>query len=311
MSVVRYDPVPVTAARAYLGESPRWDARWSQLLWVDIEAGRLFREEVGADLELRRVRTYEVGLPVGSYAPIEGAAGWILAAGGGFAYLQSDGTVTLLDQPDGGKNNRMNDAVCDPQGRFWGGTIAHDLSPGAGTLYRLDRDGTICAMANDLTCSNGIGWTPDGTTMYLVDSTPRVLYTFDFDGRTGDIDNQQVVLQLEGNEGVPDGLIVDDEGCLWIGVYGGWEVRRYTPDLRLLERIRLPVRQVTACCFGGADRRTLFVTTARENFTEADAAAQPLAGAVFAAPTSVRGPPAQPYRPAPGVLTAWRRAARG
>ena len=147
---------------------------------MDILAGRVYRDRVDDDGSLAPVRVYSVPGTVGAIAPVEGDDGWLLAAGRGFVHLRADGSTRTLAEvaPPG---TRMNDGACDPQGRFWAGTMADDQHAGGGALYRLDSHGRTELMLNDLTISNGLGWSPDGGTMYLVDSGPRVIYAFAFD----------------------------------------------------------------------------------------------------------------------------------
>src|SRR5262245_51938001 len=161
--------VACTTQQAQLGEGARWDARRDELLRVDILAGRVWRDRVDDDGGLISVRTYEVPGTVGAIAPVRGDDGWLLAAGRGFVHLSLEGALRSLAEvaPSG---TRMNDAACDPQGRFWAGTVA--AQAGGAALYRLDGNGNVERMLDGLTISNGLGWSPDGGTMYLADSGP-------------------------------------------------------------------------------------------------------------------------------------------
>src|ERR671918_744895 len=159
---------------AELGEGPRLDPRTGEVLWVDIMAGRLYRCRWDAG-RLHTIAVIEVGRHLGAVAPVDApGGGWVAAAGQGFAHVAEDGTVTVLAEPEAGQagRTRMNDGACDPQGRFWAGSMAYDYdtSPGAGTLYRMDHDGTVTPVVTGVTISNGLGWSPDGTTMYFADT---------------------------------------------------------------------------------------------------------------------------------------------
>lgn len=299
MTVVLGPAVLCVESTVTLGEGSRWHSSSGELLWVDITAGRLFREYVDDAGNLTRVATHDVSMPLGAVAPVAAIGGWVLAAGHGFAYLPALGGLQVVAETDAGAGMRMNDGACDGRGRFWAGAVAHDLAPGASSLYRLDGDGSVSAVLRGLTISNGIGWSPDGSTMYLADSGPGCIFAFDFDEPTGELSSRRVLIQLGDVEGVPDGLTVDDEGCLWVAVYGGSEVRRYSPFGDLLERVPVPAQQVTSCCFGGSAGTTLFVTTARERFGEHESREQPLAGSVFAVPTSVTAPAVAEFQPTP------------
>ena len=178
--------VACTAEQTQLGEGVRWDDRRSEVLRVDIVAGRVYRDRVQDDGALASVRVYELPWTVGMIAPIEGDGGWLLGAGRGFVYLAPDGTHrTIAEVSPAG--TRMNDGASDPQGRFWGGTLADDHHAGGGALYRLDQNGRTEQMLDGLTIPNGVGWSPDGRTMYLVDSGPRVVHAFAFDADRGTI----------------------------------------------------------------------------------------------------------------------------
>jgi sugar lactone lactonase YvrE len=298
------DVAPVSDEVAELGEGPRLDPRTGEVLWVDILAGRLHRCRLAAG-HLRTNAVIDVGRHLGAVAPVEApGAGWVVAAGQGFAHLAEDGTLTVLAEPEAGGSpprTRMNDGACDPQGRFWAGSMAYDEAPGAGSLYRLDHDGSVDTVVTGATISNGVGWSPDGTTMYYADTGAGTLDAFDFEPESGELDRRRTLVRFEGG-GVGDGLCMDDEGCLWVAIWGGAQVRRYGPDGRVLATVPMPVSQPTACCFAGHDRATLVVTSARQGLSPPALAAEPDAGRVFALDAGVTGPPAAPYRPLPGML---------
>jgi sugar lactone lactonase YvrE len=264
-----------------LSEGPRWHEERSELLWVDILGRGFHRATLTIDGRPDEVRTMALDRHVGAVAPvIEG--GYVLAAGQGFLFVDDFGAVRELAQPEAGHVEvRMNDGACDPQGRFWAGTMAYDESPGAGALYRLELDGSCSTVLTALTISNGIGWSPGGETMYLSDSGTGCVDAFDFDGVTGDISRRRTLLLIDQPGVAPDGLTVDAQGDIWVALYGGWAVNRYTPDGSLRDTVRMPVAQATSCAFGGRDRDTLFVTTGRERLDEAALERQPDAGRVF------------------------------
>jgi sugar lactone lactonase YvrE len=291
--------VAVTTEQAVLGEGARWDERYRELLRVDILEGRVFRDRVDDDGALMPVRSYDVPGTVGAVAPVDGDDGWILAAGRGFVHLRPDGSLrtVLADVVDEG--TRMNDAACDPQGRFWAGTLADDHHEGGGALYRLDGSGHVEVVLRDLTISNGLGWSPDGRTMYLVDSGPRLVHAFAFDGADGTVSDGRVLVSVPEEVGSPDGMTVDASGDLWVAVYGGGRVQRYAPDGELREVLEVPAEQSTCCAFGGPDLRCLYVTTATENWTDEQRRADPAAGVVYRFETDAAGVPAMPFRPDP------------
>jgi sugar lactone lactonase YvrE len=290
--------VPCTKDQHLLGEGPRWDARRDELLRVDIEDGRVFRDRVDDDGSLVPVRVYEVPGTVGAVAPVEGDEGWLLAANLGFAHLAPDGSLRPFAEvtPDW---TRMNDAACDPQGRFWAGTKAHDNRAGGGALYRLDRDGRVEMMLDGLTISNGLDWSPDGGTMYLADSIPGVVHAFAFDGERGSVSDGRVLIDVPEQIGVPDGLTVDAEGDLWLAIFGGGRVQRYSPDGVLRQELLVPAEETTSCAFAGPGLHRLYVTTATEDWSDEQRRAEPTAGLTYRFETDATGRPAAPFRPDP------------
>ena len=292
------EAVACTTDQHELGEGARWDARRGELLRVDIMAGRVYRDEVDDDGALVPVRSYQLSGTVGAIAPVQDDGGWLLAAGRGFAHLSPDGSLRPLAEvaPAGA---RMNDAACDPQGRFWAGTVAHDHHPGGGALYRLEGNGQTELVLGDLTISNGLGWSPDGRTMYLADSGPRVVYAFTFDAERGTISNRRVLVEVPEEVGTPDGMTIDADGDLWVAIYGGGRVHRYSPDGVLRHVLLVPALQTTSCAFAGAGLHRLYVTTATEDWSDERRRAEPAAGLVYRFDTDATGRPAAPFRPDP------------
>ncbi len=264
-------------ARAELGERPFWDAATDGLMWVDILAGHLHRYRPG----LGDAVFHTAGVPVGAAGP-RAAGGYVLAAADGFRLVDAAG------RPDGGPwrpdgmlaDVRFNDGVCDPVGRFWAGTVAGDRRPGAGALYRLDPSGQISVVLAGVTESNGLGWSPDGGTFYYIDSgepAPRIR-SFPCDLAAGTLGAPLDLVQPPASFGIPDGLVVDADGGLWVAFWGGGAVRRYSPSGELLASLEVPVSQPSCPAFGGPELEDLYVTTAWENMTEAQRAAEPMAG---------------------------------
>jgi len=290
--------VACTTEQTLLGEGARWDARRDELLRVDILAGRVYRDRVDRAGGLLPVRTYDVPGTVGAITPVHGDDGWLLAAGREFVHLSPDGALRSIAEvaPAG---TRMNDAACDPQGRFWAGTLADDHHEGGGALYRLDRSGRTELMLDGLTISNGLGWSPDGTTMYLVDSGPRVVHAFAFDADHGTISARRVLVTIADDVGAPDGMTVDAAGDLWVAIYGGGRVQHYSPDGALLQELTVPAEQTTCCAFAGRGLHRLYVTTGTEGWSDEQRRAEPGAGLVYRFDTGAAGRPAMAFRPDP------------
>jgi len=261
-------------ARAELGEGPRWDAATGRLLWVDIE-GRLLHvsdPETGADRTIALDNRVGVGVPMSDGRVLVALADRLAALD-----LEDESVETLAPMPHG-PQLRLNDGACDPQGRFWVGSLELEFAKRAGSLYRYD--GKLVEVLTDVTLSNGIGWSPDGKLMYYVDTVTYGVDVFDFDGLPV---NRRRFATIERGVGAPDGLTVDDEGGVWVALYGGSAVRRYATDGKLEEVVELPARNVTSCCFGGGERRRLFITTAAPD------------GRVYATDVAITAPPAQPF----------------
>jgi sugar lactone lactonase YvrE len=216
----------------------------------------------------------------------------VLALGRGFAIAADDLTgLVSLGELWGDPGVRLNEGGCDPDGRFYCGSMAYDERPGAGVLYRLALDGTVTPVLRDVTISNGLAWSPDGGTAYYVDTPTHRIDAFSY--VDGSLRDRRPVVHIPADVGSPDGLTVDAAGRLWVALWGGAAVHCYEPDGRLVERLRVPATNVTACTFGGPDLGTLFVTTSQQNV---DRTAEPLAGALFQAAVGATGRPTLPYR---------------
>lgn len=265
---------------AELTEGPVWDGPRGRLLWVDITAGRVH----SIDIETARRELWQLDHEVGAVAPCAGG-GLVIADRMGFARLDEKPT-RLSDVVEPGL--RMNDGACDPTGCFWAGTMAFDERPGAGALYRLSTDGSVQEMLGGVTISNGIGWSRDGARMYYVDSGVQSVEVFDWQPGAA-LGRRRRLVVLPAAAGTPDGLAVDAEDCLWVAFWGGWAVRRYSPEGELLSEVGLPVARVTSCAFGGEKLDELFITTAAHGLSEQERREQPLAGAIFRCRPGVRG----------------------
>jgi sugar lactone lactonase YvrE len=204
--------------------------------------------------------------------------------------LADESLRTLVEIPHAG-HMRMNDGVCDPLGRFWVGSLALAETPGVAVLYRY-ADGVLDRVLEDVTLSNGIGWSPDGTQMYYVDSPTQRIDVFDYDVAAGTVAGRRPFVAIDEADGVPDGLAVDDEGGVWLALWGGRAVRRYEADGALDRVVDVPAERVTACCFGGDDGRSLFITPAAPD------------GNVYVTDAGVSGPPARRFQLAEGPRTA-------
>lgn len=268
---------PVGDVTAALGEGPYWVPEDDCLLWVDIEGARLHRTYFPS----RETVTDSPG-PVSAAFPAVG--GGILIAGGAALTLlfpaERGGqwvARTIADAP-AREDIRFNDAGVDPAGRVWAGSMHMAEAAPVGELYRLDAGGRLNPVVKNVTVSNGLGWSPDGSRMYYADSPLRRVDVFDYDPATGEAFARRPFADLSEAEGVPDGLTVDADGCVWVAMWGGSALRRFTPEGQPDAVLPVPVSQPTSCAFGGPDLADLYITSARVGLTDDQLAAQPLAG---------------------------------
>ncbi len=275
-----------------IGEGPAWDAARQSLLWTDIAGRRIHRLQVATG----DVWTRDLEQMAGAVLP---------RADGGLALCLQDG-VWLCDTDDGplrlltavephDGTTRLNDVKSDRTGRLWGGTMALDARADAGALYRIDPDGQLTTIACPVTISNGIEWSLDGSRMYYIDTATQRMDVFDFDLVAGNAVGRRPFIQFDGSLGVPDGMTIDREGCLWVAFYDGWAVRRFTPSGELQRTVELPVARATSCAFGGPDLDQLYVTSARDGLSRVDLAEQPHAGSLFVIEPGIAGLAIAPF----------------
>lgn len=277
--------------RLELGEGGRWVG--DRVVLVDIPTGRLLEADPMSPGPLRQLAKLDV--PLGAVAPLAGTDdGWIAACGTGIAFMRPGGRLEWLDRPEDGKgvSMRMNDACADPAGRFWAGSMAHDFTPHAGSLYRVDRDGTVTRVLDGITISNGPAFDAIGATMYFTDTATGRIDKFRVDPDSGELSDRVEFAQMKAGQESPDGMAVDDEDHLWIAVWGGAEVRRYRPDGSLAETIKVPTRQPSSVCLVGRDRPRMFITSAATGLDASDE----LAGTLFTVGVTVGGRPADVAR---------------
>lgn len=274
----------LTDAVAYHAEGPVWSMRWGGLRWVDMLAGDVLSFAPDGEVTRRHV---------GSVAAVlrpRRQGGAVIGVERGFALEDADGEVTPLEELWTGHAVRMNEGGCDPDGRFYCGSMAYDKRPGAGALYRLDPDGSVQVVLQGVTISNGLEWSPDGSLAYYNDTDTYRTDVFDYASDSGLTNRRPFVRMPDG--GRPDGLTVDNEGGVWVALANAGAVHRYTPKGALDEVIELPVRKVTACTLGGPNLDQLFITTSREGL---EAGMDPLAGSLFCADVGIAGIPTREF----------------
>ena len=279
-------------AKATLAEGPFWHPREQRLYWVDITEGKVHIHEPNGSGD----KVFEIGCQVGAAVP-RAAGGLMLATERGLETFSVDsGEHEVVCDPESDlPNNRFNDGKVDPAGRFWAGTMSMQKEPKAGSFYCFEVDGTLRKLFDGVTVSNGLDWSPDAKTMYHIDSPTREVVAFDYCRETGEISNRRVLIRIDADAGVPDGMTVDAEGALWIAHWDGARVTRWSPEGELLDTVPLPAQRVTSCAFGGEQLDVLYITTAQRGLDDETLQRYPHSGGIFALRPGVKGMPTNEY----------------
>jgi sugar lactone lactonase YvrE len=284
------------ALPSLLGESPMWHPQHKVLYYCDIPGHKLQRfDPASGDLA-----HWDFETDVASVAPMLGGRLLLAMRDGLWRFDPSSGARTPLAKlPYDTATERFNDGKCDPQGRFWVGTIYEPREPALASLHCFSGGGLV-RKAEGITVSNGLAWSPNGRTMYWSDTQAHTIYAFAFDPASGEISGKRVFASfaakapgasLDGYGGRPDGAAVDVEGAYWVAMFEGQRLLRLSPEGEVLREVALPVRCPTMPCFGGPDLKTLYITTARENRPVVELVQQPFAGCVLALDVDVPGLP--------------------
>lgn len=290
-----------------IGEGPAWDGVAKRFLWLDNAQGIIHEAKSDGRGGWRETRRWNLGRRTGAAIP-RTKGGLVVIAGTDVLLMNDAGDLTPFARIDADPNVvGLNDAKCDPRGRLWSGTVAHDFTPKASKLYRIDPDGSVTTMLDGVSLSNGLDWSPDGGTLYYIDSGDRTVDALDFDMVHGTIGRRRTLVEFPRGQG-PDGMTVDREGCLWVAVFGPGEVRRYAPDGSLVACVAVSAPATTSCAFGGADGGDLFITSASIRLPEEllpmmgfgpemveKVANAPGAGGVFCCRPGATGKPATPF----------------
>jgi len=289
-----FEATPLDSERYYLGEGIRWDEVRSELAWVDIAPtrSRMFRANPqGGALNIKQTYEFNEGFTV--FAPLRSREqGWIAGYGDAIVHLKEDGTTSPLNVivTENPEVVRTNDGTADPWGGFWVGTMGRHAESELGSLY-WRHNGHVELMKSNCTISNGTSWSPDHRYMYFTDSALGTLYRAEVgpNGRPGDF--VPFIVLPDPASAAPDGHCVDENGHLWVAIWGGREVREYSPSGELVGRVKVDAHQVSCCTLGGPNGTTLFITTAQEGYSAQDSANDPHAGKVFTCDVGVRGLP--------------------
>ena len=281
------EPRSVWNVGAELGEGPVWVERDSALWFVDIKRKKIHRYDPARSDE----RSWDTPEQTGFVLAAEGGGFVAGTQSGLYRFDEATGGFTLLHEVEAGlPDNRINDGVVDPTGRIWFGTMDNTEKEPTGRFYRFEGGSVADAGLEPITITNGPALSPDGRTLYHVDTLAGLIQTCEI-GDDGSLGPSRPFVQIRSEEGYPDGPTVDSEGCVWIGLYFGWEARRYSPAGELLERVRFPTSNITKLAFGGDDMRTVFATTAQQGLKADTLARQPEAGSLFAFRAEVPGLP--------------------
>lgn len=276
-----------------LGEGPIWNAADQTLVFIDCYRGRIYRFD-----PVDGTHSYfDVGRTIGVAIP---------RARGGFVVSSADGLMALAGpeaepallvpiEPDL-PGNRMNDGKCDARGRLWSGTFSTTFKRGAGSLYRIDPDLSASRVVEGVRVSNGIAWSPDDRLLYFNDTLSGGIDVFDYDIARGEVSNKRRFVSIETQAGLPDGMSVDVEGCVWVALYYGSQVRRYSPEGEWIGTIDLPVSRVTSCNFGGPLLDELYISTSDHRLHDDGRPHEPEGGYLFRCRPGVRGLPSHPFR---------------
>ena len=273
--------------KASLGEGAIWNYNTQELYWIDIENKKLHIYNPTSKTN----KTIEMPSHIGTVVPVnENEALTALADGVYKTNLKTGESTLFTDMKEQLSEGRLNDGKCDPAGRFWVGSMHWQQETGKAQLYSIDSNGELTTKIDHVTISNGIVWTKDKKTMYYIDTPTSQIKSYDYDNETGAISNEKVAVQIPQDLGFPDGMTIDEEDMLWVGMWNGNAVIRFNPKTgKVLQKIEVPAHNVTSCAFGGKNLDTLFITTASIDMTDEEKQQFPLAGSLFKVVPGVKG----------------------
>jgi sugar lactone lactonase YvrE len=288
-------PIKVVADYGDLcGEGPLWDAEAGSLYWTDIDGQKFYRYHQASNTH----KIVKQGLEISGFCRNR-PGGFVIANSRGiWLWDGTDHLRLIADQVENSKC-QMNDAIADPEGRFFAGSNFYDPDHEyeSGKLIRVDTDGTVRVADEGFKLPNGLAFSPDAKLMYFADSAARRIYAYDYNRRTGDLRNRRIWVQVPDDEGVPDGLAVDAAGYLWSAQWYGSSLVRYDPDGKVERRISFPAKQVSSVAFGGKDLTDIFVTSAGKSWPSPlmpkpyDAVSGDFGGQLFCFTLGIQGKP--------------------
>lgn len=272
---------------AALGEGAIWNHETNELFWIDIE-GKSFNM---LDPKTKQNRSFSTASHIGTVVPKSKDEALVALVDGIYTMnLNTGQTEVFADMKDVLTGCRLNDGKCDPAGRLWVGSMNWQQEKGKADLFMIQNDRSVTTKIDSVTISNGIVWTKDKKTMYYIDTPTSQIKAYDYDNATGNISNERVAVEVSTDLGFPDGMTIDAEDMVWVGMWNGDAVIRFNPKTgELLQKIEVPAHNITSCAFGGDNLETLFITTAKLDMTEEEAKKYPLAGSVFKVNPGVKG----------------------
>lgn len=275
---------------AQLGEGALWNYKTQKLYWVDIlgKSVNIYNPDTEQNTVLATPSR------VGTVVPYSPRQAVIALEDGIYKINLKSAELELISDVEANMpENRFNDGKCDPLGNFWVGSMHLAESEPAASLYRINAQGEAVKQLDSITISNGIVWDRKATTMYYIDTPTGVIRAFDFDSKTGAISNSRIAVKVNPEDGYPDGMAIDRNNNLWVGLWNGNAVAQYNSKTgKLMQKIAVPAHNVTSCAFGGPNLDILYITTASVDMTEAEKQQFPLAGSIFSVKPGVSGMPA-------------------
>lgn len=268
-----------------VGEGPIWDPSSRELIWIDVTQGKIHRFNPSRGSNETLNIPMHIGA-VGLYSDTH----LVAAVRDGFATIdKGSGSLTYLNRLIDDTGIRFNDGKCDPFGNFIAGTMRYEPEPGTAALYSCNPQGEVHEILGNIGLSNGLCWNEDGTLFYYIDTLTRQIREFQYREVESRITNGKVLYEFAASDGSPDGMTIDSAGRLWVAMWGGGKVMCIDHDGELVHEIPLPITQPTSVAFGGADFKTLFITSAKYQLSESQLAQEPLAGSIFSLESTIAG----------------------
>jgi sugar lactone lactonase YvrE len=277
-----------------MGETPIWVEEEQVLFWVDAAKGLIYKQPLGDEGCKEFKPEFEARA-----LTRRGDNGWVIATnnnGAAFWDEKTNECEFVFDPYENNPDMAFNDATVDRQGRYLVNSYNKtDLNAPDGSIYRLDPDRSVHKIATGLVLANGMGFSPDGKTLYVVEMFRYTVAAYDYDTEKGEASNKRVFVQIPEEKGMPDGLTVDTDGHVWLAHWGGWQISRFDPKGNIAREIKIPAEIVTCIGFGGQNMDELFITSATTSLTEEQLKTQPQAGDLFKIQLDVKGIPEEKF----------------